>query len=304
MQKRAIIVGANGQDGRLLNSHLASLGYELFCISKENFDIFNPNTVSKLVQSFQPNELYYLAAFNFSSEISHTNQSDVLKKSFDISVIGLGFFLQSLVDHKVECKVFNASSSLIYQPTESGVLNEESTILPDSIYANAKVSAMNLCDFYSRQFGIQTFNGILFNHESKLRGDRYLSKKIVKAAVEALKDPSKRLTLQSLVSIVDWGAAEDYVKAMQLLLDSEATSGDYIFATGEPHTVEDFARIAFNSVNLNFKDFVKIDSSILTRKPEKRIGDSTKLANATGWKRDFSFEQMIINMVKYELYAE
>lgn len=301
MRRRAIIVGARGQDGQLLNHYLINNDYDVYPIDRQNFDILNYSSVLKLIGEFKPDELYYLAAFNFSSEVSDHEPSDILTKSFNTSVIGLGYFLQAICEKKSKCAVFNASSSLVFKEKIASLLDECSPKNPLSFYSNSKVAGMNLCDQYVHEFGLDIFSGILFNHESRYRGDRFLSKKIVKGAVNIKRGKEDHLVLNSLSPRVDWSDAQDFVMGMHLLLNSKANSGHYIFASGVAHSVEDFANIAFSYLGLDYKEHVSINPSLQVRKAEERIGDSTKLRSVTGWKNSISFEEMIINMIEHEL---
>lgn len=304
MQKRSIIIGANGQDGQLLSRLLNNRGHDVYQITRQNFDILNFESVTELIKKFQPDELYFLAAFHVSSEVASNRPDEVLRQSFDISVIALGYFLQAIHENASKCAVFNASSSLIFQEDKEALLKEDSPKNPLSFYSNAKLAGMNLCDHYAHDHGLKTFNGVLFNHESIYRSDRFLSKKIVKGAVNIKNGKQKVLNLHSLTAEVDWSSAQDFVQGMYLLLNSEAKSGNYIFASGISHTVEDFANIAFSYLGLNYKDHISLTPSLQVRRPEVRIGDSTKLRNATGWKSTMTFEKMITTMIDYEMKNE
>jgi GDPmannose 4,6-dehydratase len=300
VRRRAIIVGSNGQDGQLLTALLRSKNYEVVGVSRMTHDISNPMLVEELVQGVKPDELYYLAAHHQSSEAVPESGKILLEQSIAVNFLSFGYFLQTLVQNRYQCAVFYASTSHVFPSNEWGTLSEESEKKPGSIYAITKFAGMQLCNLYRLQYGLKVSAGILFNHESSLRNLTFLSKRIARAAVSISREGRGKLSVGKLDSIVDWGAAEDFVDAMHRMLQLDA-SDDFIVATGVPHSVADFAEIAFKHVGLNYRNHIEINPMRMTRAPETRIGNPSKLMQATGWKINIPFEDMVVRLVEDEL---
>lgn len=300
MRRRAIIVGSNGQDGQLLAALLRSKDYEVVGVGRTTHDIANPVQVAELVRRVAPDEVYYLAAHHHSSEAAPELGKVLLERSFAVNVLSFGYFLQALAEHRPQCATFYASSSHVFPGHGSGMLSEDSEKKPGSIYAITKFAGMQVCDHYRLQHGLKVSAGILFNHESSLRSSNYLSKRIARAAALIVREGRGTLSLGSLDAAVDWGAAEDFVDAMHRMLQLEA-GDDFIVATGVPHTVADFAEVAFRYVGLDYRNHVEVNPARMTRAPETRIGDPAKLMQATGWKVTIPFDEMVVRLVEHEL---
>lgn len=303
MRRKAIIVGSNGQDGQLLAALLHSKGYDVVGVGRATHDIANPVQVEELISGVKPDEVYYLAAHHHSSEATPELGKVLLERSFSVNVLSLGYFLQALAEQRRQCGVFYASSSHVFSGHgAAGTLNEDCEKRPGSIYAITKFAGMQVCEHYRLQHGLKVSVGILFNHESSLRTSNYLSKRIARAAASIAKEGRGVLSLGNLDATVDWGAAEDFVDAMHRMLQLEA-GDDFIVATGVPHTVADFAEVAFRYVGLDYRNHVEVDPTRMTRVPETRIGNPAKLMQATGWRITIPFDEMVERMVEHELGA-
>jgi GDPmannose 4,6-dehydratase len=300
MRRKALIVGSNGQDGQLLAALLRSKDYEVVGVGRATHDIANPVQVEELVRGIKPDEVYYLAAHHHSSEAAPELGKVLLERSFSVNVLSFGYFLQALAEQRPQCGVFYASSSHVFPGHGTGKLNEDSEKKPGSIYAITKFAGMQVCDHYRLQHGLKVSAGILFNHESSLRSSNYLSKRIARAAASISRDGHGTLSLGSLNATVDWGAAEDFVDAMHRMLQLEA-GDDFIVATGFPHTVADFAEVAFRHVGLDYRDHVEVNPARMMRVPETRIGNPAKLMQTTGWRITIPFEAMVVRLVEHEL---
>ena len=285
-----MIVGSNGQDGQLLSTHLRSMNYDVVGVSRTTHDIANPAQVEELVRSAKPDEIYYLAAHHHSAEAAPGSGKVLLERSFSVNVLSFGYFLQALAEYRPQCAAFYASSSHIFPGNGAGKLSEVSEKRPGSVYAITKFAGMQVCDFYRLQHGLKVSAGILFNHESTLRAQNYLSKRIARASAAIFREGGGTLSLGNLDATVDWGAAEDFVDAMHRMLQLEA-GDDFIVATGVPHTVADFAEIAFRHVGLDYRNHIEIKPARLSRLPEIRIGDPSKLMQATDWKVTIPFDE-------------
>lgn len=300
MRRKAIIVGSNGQDGQLLTAHLRLRDYEVVGVNRTTHDIANPDLVQELIGSVKPDEIYYLAAHHHSSEAAPELGKVLLERSFSVNVLSFGYFLQALAEHRPQCAAFYASSSHVFPGNGLDHLSESSEKKPGSIYAITKFAGMQVCDYYRLQHGLKVCAGILFNHESSLRTANYLSKRIARAAASISREGRGTLILGNLDATVDWGAAEDFVDAMHRMLQLEA-GDDYVVATGVPHTVADFAEVAFRRVGLDYRNHVDVNPARMTRAQETRIGNPSKLMQATGWKVTIPFDEMVVRLVEHEL---
>ncbi|MGZ3687642.1 MAG: GDP-mannose 4,6-dehydratase, partial [Bdellovibrionota bacterium] len=227
--KRAIIVGSRGQDGRLLFEFLTQTGYHVVGLDRETtesncdwdpaaIDILDATEVSAVIERFQPDEVYYLAAFHHSSEESSDGELDFYLRSHDAHVRGLIHFLDAMVRYKPDCRIFYAASSLIFGNPQSEIQDEQTPFNPTSIYGITKLSGLMVCRYYRATHQLFASVGILYNHESKYRGAGFLSKKTVLAAIEIQQGRREKLMLGDLDAVVDWGSAFDYIRAMQRIL--------------------------------------------------------------------------------------
>jgi GDPmannose 4,6-dehydratase len=295
-----VIIGSDGQDGRLLTGHLRSKNYDLTLVTRFSHDISDPVQVENIVRQAKPTEIYYLAAHHRSSEGATEPGQALLETSFGINVLSPGFFLESIVSQRPDCRMFYASSSHVFSGSAPGKLNENHQKKPESIYAITKHTAMQLCSFYRTTHGTNASCGILFNHESVYRPSGYLSKKISRAVATISRQGHGNLELGDLEAVVDWGAAEDYVDAMHRILQV-GQGGDYVVATGVPHTVGEFVDLAFRHVGLDYRNHVTIRPAVVTRKSVTRIGDPAKLMRDTGWDISIRFDEMVARLVDHEL---
>ena len=194
----AIIVGSGGQDGQLLHSHLLALGYSVIGLTRENIDILSASDVSKLLSEFQPAEVYYLAAFHHSSEDTIIDNATLFHKSFNVHVHGLMNFLDAIAKYSTRSRLFYASSSLIFGNPQDEIQTEQSKLSPENPYAISKVAGMMACRFYREHKRVFAASGILYNHESPLRSARFVTRKIVQAAVNIYRYGHGKLRLGNL----------------------------------------------------------------------------------------------------------
>jgi GDPmannose 4,6-dehydratase len=323
MGKRALITGINGQDGSYLSELLLKKGYEVHGILKRNSVAENQtarlNTVFKdlnleyadmtdmaslirVIQLAKPDEIYNLAA-----------QSHV-RISFDqpiytSQVVGLGTLnlLEAVRLINPSIKVYQASSSEMFGNSrdEDGFQRETTHMKPASPYGCAKVYAYNISCNYRNSYDMYISNGILFNHESPRRGTNFVTNKVVKEAVKIKYGFSNKLTLGNLDATRDWGHAKDYVRAMVMILGQDKPD-DFVCATGVSHSVRDLCEYTFNSLDLDYNDFVGIDKKFY--RPEELIhlkGDSSKL-KSIGFEAEYTFETMLDEMINYwlEFYSK
>jgi len=302
LHKKAIIIGCDGQDGRLLSDYLSLKGYSVTGISKNNFNILDSNSVIMLVKELLPNEIYFLAAYHNSSEGRPESDEDIFANSFEINTIALSTCLHAIQKYSKLTKLFYASSCLIYEGSSEEFINENSIICPQSPYAISKYSGMQVCNYYKNIKSLFVCSGILFNHESPLRKNKFVSKKIVECVARILKGSKESLEIGDLESKVDWGYASDYVEAMNLMLQLNEPH-DFIIATGETHSVREFVEYAFFYAGLNYEDHVVVNSDLITKRKNIKSGDPSLIKSKTGWYPRVSFTKMIENMVDFEISA-
>ncbi len=313
MQRVALITGISGQDGYYLTQLLLQKGYAVHGTmpvpaaesppdgAKIHFvDFSDGSNLGGLLDDVLPDEIYHLAA-----------QSDV-RLSFDLpvhtaDVTGLGALrlLDAVRQHqqraKRQLRFYQASSSEMYGHVDEPQQNERTHFHPRSPYACAKVFAYWQTVNYREAHGLFACNGILFNHESPRRPEKFVTRKIARSAARIKLGLQQGLTLGNLDAHRDWGFAGDYVEAMWLMLQQDQPD-DYVIATGETHSVRDLLQEAFSYVDLNWQDVVEIDSSLF-RPAEVHIvcGDASKARRVLNWTPTVSFSQLVRMMVDYDL---
>jgi len=209
--------------------------------------------------------------------------------------------LEAIKNVNKDIKFYQASSSEMFGGDIKGSLNENSPFEPKSPYAASKVFSHNISKLYRQSYDIFASNGILFNHESPLRGETFVTRKITKAVGRISLGLQKKLTLGNLNASRDWGFAGDYVEAMWMMLQ-HTISDDWVVATGETHTVQEFVDEAFNYVNLDSKDYVTTSKKYFRpNEVDYLLGDSTKARKELGWKPKNSFKDLVKMMVEADI---
>jgi GDPmannose 4,6-dehydratase len=317
--KIALITGINGQDGSYLSEFLLQKGYEVHGTLKRNSvaenqtsrlesiynkvnlhyaDLTDLSSLISVIQKVNPDEIYNLAAQ------SHVRISfDQPLYTANVTGIGTLNMLEAVKLIKPNTKIYQASSSEMfgYSIDDDGYQRETTPMNPVSPYGCAKVFSYNICRNYRNSYNMFISNGILFNHESPRRGTNFVTNKVCKEAVKIKLGLSTELKLGNLDATRDWGHAKDYVEAMWLILQ-ENTSDDFVCSTGISHSVKDLCEYVFNKLELNYKDYVKLDNKFLRPEELHNLkGDSTKLKKLTGWTPEYTFESMLDEMVEYWL---
>ena len=297
MKKTSIIVGSDGQDGKIIISKLKSQKHKIIKIKKKNFDINNFLKVKNLVKKFKPHNIYFFAAFHHSADHHFDNKLNI--NSIKINLIAPNNFLECIYKYRKKCKFFYSSSSLIFKSSKKKH-NEKSLIEPKEIYSICKSNMMSICNFYRSYLNIFINVGIFYNHESEFRKNNFLSKKIIINAVKNYRGSNKKLKISSLETRIDWGSAHDYMDAV-LMLQNLKHSDNFIISTGKTHTILDFIKITYNYLKLDYRKYVIEKKNNLIRNEKYRCGSPNKLMKATGWKPKITFKKMIENMIDYEL---
>ena len=314
--RRALITGITGQDGSYLAELLLAKGYEVHGIIRRSStfstgriehlydrlhlhygDVTDGSGLYGLLRKVQPNEVYNLAAQ------SHVRVS-FDQPSYTANATGLGTLalLEAVRDVAPGARVYQASSSEQFG-NEPSPQSEATAFRPRSPYACAKVFAHHLAVNYRESYGLHVSCGILFNHESPRRGETFVTRKIAQAVARIAAGKQDRVALGNLDARRDWGFAGDYVEAMWLMLQQE-TPDDYVIATGECHSVEEFGDLAFGSVGLNFQRHVQFDARYYRpAEVDELCGDASKAMAVLGWKPRVSFPALVRMMVAAEMEA-
>ncbi len=335
--KRALITGITGQDGSYLAEFLLGKGYEVHGIirrastfntkridhlmdnkeimDKKLFlyhgDLADSSNLNRVLEKAQPDEIYNLAAQ------SHVQVSfEVPEYTAEVDAIGTIRLLDAIKESGLKTKFYQASTSELYgglPGTEPQ--NEKTPFYPRSPYGAAKLYAYWVTVNYREAYGVFGCNGILFNHESPRRGETFVTRKITRAVAGILIGKKEKLSLGNLDAKRDWGYAGDYIKGMWMMLQQDKP-GDYVLATGETHTVREFADLAFKyagmeiiwqGIGVEEKGFDKKTGRVLVdinpryfrpTEVEVLLGDPTKAESKLGWKREISFEGLVEMMVK------
>lgn len=292
-KKKAVIVGCDGQDGRLLSDLLARQGYSLIGIARGGpIDILKTKVVFNLVRKFKPHEIYHLAAFHHSSQDPAIDPVELFQKSCDVHVSALVNFLEAIRQFSPSTRLFYAASSHVFGSPKTPVQDESTPLAPENVYGVTKAAGLLTCRYYRRQHGVFASVGILYNHESPLRSSKFVSQKIAQGALAVKNGRQKNIILGDLSAEVDWGYAPDYVAAMHKILN-HSKADDFVVASGQKHTVRDFAKLAFGRLGLDWRACVKENRGVLTKKKTTLVGSPKKLMRLTGWKPSVDFAGLV-----------
>jgi len=315
MKKRVLITGITGQDGSYLTEFLLGKGYEVHGIvrrvaledpehrlwrirhllkritlhpaSMESYaSIFN------VLERVRPNEFYHLAAQSF---VSYSFEDEF--STINTNINGTHYVLSALKEKVPHCKFYFAASSEMFGKVRETPQTELTPFHPRSSYGISKVAGFHLTQNYREAYGIFACSGILFNHESPRRGFEFVTRKITNAVAEIKAGITQELRLGNLEAQRDWGFAGDYVEAMWMMLQQKQPD-DYVVATGETHSVQEFVALAFEHAGLDWKKYVVIDK-IFYRPAEVNllIGNPAKAKKTLGWSPRVHFNDLVKIMV-------
>jgi GDPmannose 4,6-dehydratase len=319
MMRRALVTGITGQDGAYLAQFLLAKNYEVFGLLRRSgsADIIDErlrwlgiagqvrmldgnltdlSSLLRLMQEVQPDEVYNLGAQSFVK--SSWNQPILTGQVTGIGAINM---LEAVRFAAPKARFYQASSSEMYGLIQEKSQNEKTPFYPRSPYAVAKLYAHWSTVNYRESFGLHASSGILFNHESPLRGIEFVPRKVTDGVARIKLGLAQELQLGNLDAQRDWGHAKDYIRAMWLMLQQDKPD-DYVVATGRTTSVREMCRIAFAHVGLNWEEFVKISSTYLRpAEVDILLGDATKARTTLGWEPKISLEEMIQEMVDADL---
>lgn len=320
MSMKALITGITGQDGYYLSKLLIEKGYQVHgtirrastfntsridsLISKYEgtdklnlyySDLLDSSSLSQLVSLIEPDEIYNLAA---QSHVAVSFKNPLYTSQAAVGTLTL---LEAIKNSDKKIKFYQASSSEMYGGASEEELNEESLLDPKSPYAASKVFSHNINKIYRESYDLFCVNGILFNHESPHRGETFVTRKITRAVGRIKNETQNFLTLGNLNAYRDWGFAGDYVEGMWLMMQHDKPD-DWVLATGETHTVEEFVTTAFSYVDLDWKNFVKTNEKFYRpNEVNHLLGDPTKAKTILGWEPRVSFKELVELMVESDL---
>lgn len=315
-KQKVLVTGITGQDGSYMCEILLEKGYEVHGTMRRSsspntkriseiissvhthlMDLSDATSINKVISEVKPDIIFNLAA-----------QSDV-RASYDIPLytedvtgLGVGRLLEAVRMHCPHAKFYQAGSSEMFGKVQEIPQNENTKFWPRSPYGCSKVFAFSLARAYREGYGMKIYNGILFNHESPRRGELFVTKKVVKAAVEIKQGKRQRLTLGNLESKRDWGYSRDYMEAIYTFVTTQEPQ-DFVVATGETHSVEEFVSETFSYLGLgDWKQYVDFDDRL--KRPAEvdlLLGDASKVKSLTNWEPKVKFKELIALMCDHEL---
>ncbi|WP_036290130.1 GDP-mannose 4,6-dehydratase [Methylosinus sp. PW1] len=319
MTKRALLTGITGQDGAYLAQLLLGKGYEVYGVIRRSShrgvedhrlrwlgvandvrlldgDLGDLSSLLRIVQEVKPDEVYNLAAQSF---VASSWRQPIL--TANITAVAVANVLEALRLGAPGARFYQASSSEMYGLIQEPMQSEKTPFYPRSPYAVAKLYGHWITVNYRESFGMHASSGILFNHESPLRGIEFVTRKVTDSVARIKLGLAKELRLGNIDAKRDWGHARDYVRAMWLMLQQEMPD-DYVVATGVTTTVRDMCRIAFAHAGLDMEAHVVIDPKFYRpAEVDILLGDSSKARKALGWAPETSLDALIREMVDADL---
>ncbi|HEX4948620.1 MAG TPA: GDP-mannose 4,6-dehydratase [Blastocatellia bacterium] len=321
MAKKVLITGITGQDGSYLAEHLLGLGYEvhglvrrialedperrftriahlldriqLHAASLESYP-----SIFQVISRHEFDECYHLAAQSFVAESFADGFS-----TMNTNINGTHYVLAALRELRPQCRFYFAGSSEMFGKVREVPQREETPFYPRSPYGISKVAGFELTRNYREAYEMFCCSGILFNHEGPRRGYEFVTRKITNTVARIKHGQATELRLGNLDAKRDWGHSADYVKAMYLMLQ-QTEPDDYVVATGETHSVREFCELAFSQAGLDYRDFVKVDETFYRpAEVDLLVGDATKARQVLGWSPQYSFQDLVSEMVQSDLEA-
>ena len=312
--KKALITGVSGQDGSYLAEFLLSKNYQIFgALNKDSKNLQNiEHLVNKielveyalndskitedLIKKIQPDECYHLAGSSFV-DYGKDNQDKILNNNVNSTY----FLLESIKNYAPNCRFFLAGSSEMFGLSNESPQNENSLFNPQNIYGISKLKAFDLVKNYRQNYKIFACCGILYNHESPRRNPIFLTRKISQSVARIHLGIDDQIELGDIESARDFGYAKDYVEAMFLMLqNSQAT--DYIISSGNVYKIKDIIKIAFDYVNLDYKNFIKINPKFIRPSPQMQLfGNNSKIKKDLNWQPQTEIKKIIYEMIENDI---
>ncbi len=316
-QKRALITGITGQDGSYLAELLLSRRYVVCGIQRRasyfntarinhlfanpNFDsvygdLTDPVALNNIIAKFKPDEIYNIGA------MSHVKISfEMPAYTLLTNTIGLLNILEYIRQHAPHIKLYQASSSEMFGATRSKPpFNENSEFRPQSPYGVSKLASFHLVRNYREGYGLYATTGILFNHESPRRGENFVTRKITRGIAAILQKKTDKLVLGNIDAVRDWGHSKDYVRAIHLIMQ-QPKPGEYVVATGNPHSIREALEYCFNLVGLDWEKYVTFDKKYLRPNEVPYLEGDAKKIRALGWKPEYDWKSTLEEMLENDI---
>jgi len=319
--KRALITGITGQDGSYLAELLLEKGYEVHGIVRR-VAIEDPEhrlcrllpfknqlrlhaasleslpSIYRVFHEVKPQECYHLAAQSF---VAHSFIDEF--STLNTNINGTHYVLAALRECAPECRFYFAASSEMFGKVVETPQTEKTPFYPRSVYGISKVAGFDLTRNYREAYGLKAWSGILYNHESPRRGFEFVTRKITTNVAKIKRGLAKEVHLGNLDARRDWGHAREYVLAMWMMLQQDEPD-DYVIATGEQHSVREFAEVAFACVGLDYRNHVTLDSQLFRpTEVELLLGDASKAKQKLRWSCQVKFKELVEEMVEADLQA-
>ena len=315
----ALITGVTGQDGAYLTQLLLNRGYKVIGLMRRSAssdvigerlrwlgvldhvqlvdgNLTDLSSLIRIMQDHKPDEVYNLAAQSF---VAASWQQPLLTGT--VTALGVGNMLEAVRIARPEARFYQASSSEMFGLIQEPMQSERTPFYPRSPYGVAKLYGHWMTVNYRESFGLHASSGILFNHESPLRGIEFVTRKVTDGVARIKLGLATELPLGNLDAKRDWGHARDYVRAMHLMLQQDQAD-DYVIATGQTTSIRDLCRSAFAHVGLNFEDHVRTDPRFMRpAEVDVLLGDAGKARQHLGWSPEVSLEEMVGEMVDADL---
>jgi GDPmannose 4,6-dehydratase len=319
MNKKALITGITGQDGSYLSELLLKKGYKVHGLVRRvaaedkshrfwrlkhlmnkikihSGSLESYASIINIVTKVKPDEIYHLGAqsyidYAFKDEFSTINTN----------INGTHFLLSAIKEFSPKTKFYFAGSSEMFGKVREVPQTELTPFYPRSTYGISKVAGFDLTRYFREAYNLYCCSGILFNHESPRRGFEFVTRKITHSVARIKYGLQKKIKLGNLKAKRDWGHAKDYVTAMWLMLQKNKPD-DYVISTGKQHSVEDFAKLAFAEVDLDYKKFIEVDKKLYRpSEVDSLLGDCKKAKTKLNWKPEYNFRKLIKDMVQQDL---
>ncbi|TXR47103.1 GDP-mannose 4,6-dehydratase [Phyllobacterium endophyticum] len=319
MAKKALVTGITGQDGAYLAQFLLEKGYEVHGLARRSStsdvnltrlewlgiendvriidgNLLDLSGLIRTMKDVEPDEVYNLAAQSF---VKSSWQQPFL--TGQVTALGVTNVLEAVRLEKPDARFYQASSSEMYGLIQEPMQSEITPFYPRSPYAVAKLYGHWLTVNYRESFGLHASSGILFNHESPLRGIEFVTRKVTNAVARIKLGLAKELRLGNIDAKRDWGHSKDYVRAMWMMVQQDVAD-DYVIATGRTTTVRHMCEIAFSHAGLNIDDYLIIDPTLFRpAEVDVLLGNPKKAKDKFGWEPKISLEEMITEMVDADL---
>jgi GDPmannose 4,6-dehydratase len=337
MTKRALVTGVTGQDGAYLAQLLLARGYKVFGCVRQNasstlwrlrelgidkdieyveFDLLEFSNILRVLRQTSPTEIYNLAAMSFVG--ASFEQPTIVSQTNAVGVVRL---LEAIRDYDKSARFYQASTSEMFGKAQTMPQNETTPFYPRSPYGASKLMAHWMTVNYRESYGMFAVSGILFNHESPMRGEQFITRKVTLGLARIHLGRQDALYLGNLDAKRDWGHAADYTRGMYLMLQAE-TPSDYVLATNRSRTVRDFVHAAAARLGMSLawegrgveesardtktgKVIVRVDPKFFRpAEVDVLMGDASRAERELGWKREYSFDDLVTEMVETDLRRE